>query len=632
MSLLDPPLRLRTFGGLVLQHRDRELAGAALQARRLAILAIIAVAGERGVTRAKLLGILWPETNEARGRQALSQALYALRRDCGTDALVLGTESLRLNPAVITSDIAELDRAVAAGDRERTATLHGGAFLDAVYVAGAPEFERWVDQQRARFAGVAERAMEHLAADADARGDHAAAATWWRRLTAIDPLRTRAALGVMEALAAAGHRAEALRHGEQFAKASREDLGAEPSAAVVALTERLRAQGGESSDPPMLGGRYVLEREIGRGGMAVVFLARDLRHGRPVAIKMLHPEASATLGRDRLAREIVVTAGLRHPHILPLFDSGESEGALFYVMPYVEGESLRSRIAREGPLPVAEATQLGREVAEALHHAHERGLIHRDMKPENVLLSEGHAVVMDFGIARRLSAANNETLTQHGLVLGTPAYMSPEQISGDADIDARSDVFALGCVIFEMLTGRPPWIAANAQSLLAKRFVEEPPPLGALRPDVPEALAKELRRALAVDPAERHPSAAALGVALREAVVPDVRPREEARTAMLPAPTSDVIGRARELETARALLARADVRLLTFTGAGGSGKTTLALQLASHVAGSFADGVRFIDLTAVSDAARVLPATADALGAREREGQAPFHAGRRMAR
>ena len=480
MSLPSPPLRLRTFGGLTLQHRDRELAGAALQARRLAIIAVIGAAGARGLTRAKLLGIFWPEIDEARGRQALSQALYALRRDCGTDALVLGTETLRLDPSVITTDIDEMEGAVAAGDRERIAALHLGPFLDGVYVAGAPGFDHWVDEQRARHAGAAAQAMEQLAVDADRRADHAAAADWWRRLTALDPLRTRAALGVMESLAAAGHRAEALRHGEQYVEALREELGAEPSAAVVALADRLRAQDGSGGGAPPLGGRYVLDREIGRGGMAVVFCARDLRHDRIVAIKMLDPQLGATLGRDRLAREIMVTAALRHPHILPLFDSGESDGTLFYVMPYVEGESLRSRLARDGTLSVGESTRLAREIAEALHHAHEHGVLHRDVKPENVLLSEGHAVVMDFGIARRLSAADSEALTQHGLVLGTPAYMSPEQITGDAEIDARSDVFALGCVLFEMLTGRPPWIAANAQSLLAKRFVEEPPSLRTL--------------------------------------------------------------------------------------------------------------------------------------------------------
>src|SRR5262249_40028033 len=212
---------------LSLERRDAALSGAALQPRRLAVLAVLAVAGERGMPRAKLLGYLWPEIDESRGRHALSQALYALRNDCGTGALVVGSETLKLDTAVVESDVSEMERALAARDLERIARVHVGPFLDGLYIAGADEFERWVEELRSHYAASAERAIEKLGTEADARGDYARAAEWWRRLVNMDPMHTRAALGVMQALAATGHRAEALRHGEEYARRVREELGAE---------------------------------------------------------------------------------------------------------------------------------------------------------------------------------------------------------------------------------------------------------------------------------------------------------------------------------------------------------------------------------------------------------------------
>ncbi len=259
-----------------------------------------------------------------------------------------------------------------------------------------------------------------------------------------------------------------------------------------------------------LADRYRIERGLGAGGMATVYLAEDLRHKRRVALKVLRPELTHALGPERFLREIETTANLRHPHILPLYDSGQAGEFLFYVMPYAEGETLRDRLDREKQLPVAEAVQITREVADALGYAHSRGVIHRDIKPENVLLESGHAVVADFGIAKAVSAAGGETLTQTGLALGTPLYMSPEQAAGGQDLDGRSDLYALGCLLYEMLTGEPPFSGPTVESLVHQHLSATPRDVTQLRPRVPREIAGALDRLLAKNPADRYTTAVEL--------------------------------------------------------------------------------------------------------------------------
>jgi tetratricopeptide (TPR) repeat protein len=249
--------------------------------------------------------------------------------------------------------------------------------------------------------------------------------------------------------------------------------------------------------------RYTIERELGSGGMATVYLAHDLRHDRPVAIKVLRPELAAVLGAERFLNEIKVTANLQHPHILPLHDSGEADGFLYYIMPYVEGETLRDRLEREQQLSLDDALRISREVADALSYAHSRGVIHRDIKPENILLQSGHAVVADFGIARAIDRAGGETLTATGLAVGTPAYMSPEQAAGSKDVDGRGDLYSLGCVLYEMLAGEPPFTGPTVESIVRQHLTVEPPNITAIRPAVPAQVAATLERALAKTPADR---------------------------------------------------------------------------------------------------------------------------------
>jgi TolB-like protein/Flp pilus assembly protein TadD len=261
--------------------------------------------------------------------------------------------------------------------------------------------------------------------------------------------------------------------------------------------------------------RYTLERELGRGGMAVVYLARDLRHDRPVALKVLLPSLARSLGAERFLREIRTAARLQHPHVLSVHDSGETDGQLWFTMPYVDGETLRRRLEREGQLPLSDALRIAREVAGGLDFAHRHGVVHRDVKPENILLSDGHALVADFGISRTLAGDEAGVgLTETGVSVGTPAYMSPEQATGQP-VDARTDVYALGAVLYEMLAGEPPFTGPTPQAVIAKRFHTEPVPLRAVRPTVPEHVEHAVIRALARVPTDRFASTAELGRALQ---------------------------------------------------------------------------------------------------------------------
>lgn len=277
-----------------------------------------------------------------------------------------------------------------------------------------------------------------------------------------------------------------------------------------------------------LAGRYTVERELGRGGMATVYLAHDPRHERRVALKFLNPELAASLGPARFLQEIRLAAGLVHPHILPVYDSGDAGGLLYYVMPVVEGESLRDRLRREKQLPVEEAVQITRQIADALAYAHGRGVLHRDLKPENILFEAGHAILSDFGIARAVTAAGGPHLTQTGFLVGTPTYMSPEQGSGAQQLDGRSDIYSLGCVLYEMLEGKAPFTGMTAMEVLLRHSTDPVPPLRA-RSGVPHTVKDALLRALAKAPANRFETATQFAEALRKGPSGESNVRERRR-------------------------------------------------------------------------------------------------------
>jgi serine/threonine-protein kinase len=346
-----------------------------------------------------------------------------------------------------------------------------------------------------------------------------------------------------------------------------------------------------------LSDRYRIERELGSGGMATVYLAEDLRHARRVAVKVVRPDLSALLGADRFLNEIRVTANLQHPHILPLFDSGETDGLLFYVMPFVEGEALSDRIERDKQLPVEEAVRIAREVASALDYAHRHGVIHRDIKPANILLQDGTALVSDFGIALAVSNAGGARLTETGLSLGTPYYMSPEQATGDRQLDARSDVYSLGAVLYEMLTGDPPHTGSTAQAVIAAVVTEQPRDVATRRPRVAPHVAEAVHRALEKLPADRFPSAAEFSRALEGPAAATgrtaaYRAARAPRRRWLPVALG-LAGVAIGLAAGRLLLAPAAERetrtRLTFTGDASFPATTADGHWLAYVRGSCAD-------------------------------------------
>lgn len=547
-------LRLATFGGLSLVGDGEAVPAAMLQRRRLALLAVLAVAGQRGVRRDRVLGLLWPERPDDRARHVLSQAVYALRREGGASGIAVGGDELRLDPGAVTSDVADFETALARGDLEVAAALYDGPFLDGFHLPDAPEFERWAAAERERLARAFAGAVEALATAMARRGAHGAAAGHWRRLVAAAPLSASATVGLVEALVARGDRAEALRAVEVHAALVREELGADPAPVVAEWRARLRAPvaGAASMAAPsptrdgaptpaspderaaatdahaasasdddgerarlelLVGARWAVGEPCARGSIATSYSARDRGTGEEVVLHVVDPRVATTGDVAAVLTLCERLAAFTTPLVEPLLDCGGAPRLLFFVTRPVAGESLRDRLARERMLPIGDAARIALDVARALAYAHARGVVHGDLRPKHVHLGAAHAQLGGFVGARALHG-DGDRRSSVAVAVGAPAYLSPEAFTGEAPIDARGDVYALGCILAEMLTGEPPFGREASHAVVARKLSQPPPSLRALRPSVPETLERIVHTCVARVRADRYESAAALVAAL----------------------------------------------------------------------------------------------------------------------
>lgn len=513
-------IEFRTLGTLDLRRTNGpELDSLLAQPKRVALLAYLCLAGPHGFHRRDtLLGLFWPDANETRARASLRRALYVLRLALGEGAFhSRGDEEISPNYDLIWCDAVAFEQLLAANKPMEALELYRGELLPGFFLDEAPEFGRWLEDERKRLRSSAARAAR-LATETQESDDNLTAAVCWaRREAELTDNDERTVRRLMTLLARVGDRAGALQVYDELVARLASEYEAEPSVETRTLGDQLRK--GRSPSPSTAGGRpatphptagesqpsngYEIEREIGRGGAATVFLAKDLKHGRSVALKVLRPEVAVALGTKRFLDEISIAARLNHPNIVALLNSGEIDNTPFYTMPYVEGETLRARLGREGALRVDDALRIARDVADALAYAHARGVVHRDVKPENILLDNGRALVTDFGIARAITEASSQRLTQPGLTMGTAAYMSPEQADGPGDVDGRSDIYSLGCVLYEMLTGDPPFAGSSKQSVLARKVSQPAPPLRGVRESVSAGLEQTVLKALERKPADR---------------------------------------------------------------------------------------------------------------------------------
>ena len=531
-------LRLNTFGGLVLQQDGQLHTGPASQRRRLALLAVVAASGRRGTSREKLVSLLWPDSDAEAGRHSLYQALHAIRRSLGRDEVFLGSTTLQLNPELITCDVAEFEEAVEQGAHERAGRLYKGPFLDGFRLEGAVEFDEWQDAERVKHAREFAGALESLAAAAAARQDHAAAARWWRRLAAAEPVSTRAALGLIETLVASGDRVGALQFAGVHSALVRQHLETDPDPAVDQWITRLRA-GDVPAPPPAtapapsrprgatgvedaraaaaqeletirraLADRYQVADKTSETTMLLTFSARDRRDTRTVDLHVISPRLASLAPADRVLEALERMASLHDPRIIPLRDYGVTSGTIFFATAPVEGTSLRERLARDRQLPLDLATSITTDLVDVLVYAHGRDVRHGDLRPKHVLLARTGVSVASLGLVEALDLATSRgTSGSTAVTIGAPAYLSPEQLAGETTADERSDLYSLGCVVYEMLAGETPFGGSNLASLLSRKLTQAAPAVRAHRESVSLALDAFVARCLARLPADRFQSA-----------------------------------------------------------------------------------------------------------------------------
>lgn len=466
-------IRFRLLGSLELSRDDgTEVASVLAQPKRLALLAYLATSPSAYHRRDRLLAMFWPEQDDARARESLNTAIRFLRRELGRSVIVSrGIDEIGLNAEMCWCDTVAFRAALEGQLFADASALYRGDFLDGFYVSNAAPFEEWMERTRSQLRSDAARATRLVAEERERSRHYTTAVSAARRALELSGEDERVLRQLLELLERLGDRAGALFAYDSFERRLAEEYSAEPSGETRALIARIRSRSEMVSDSTKTSGTaispavslpWVIEREIGRGGMAIVYLARDTAHDRPVALKVLRSDRLSP-GAEYFLREIRITARLAHPRILPLIDSGVREGAPYLVTPFVDGESLRDRLTRTGPLRQQDAVQIAIGIAEALDYAHRAGVVHCDIKPENVLLTDGQVVVADFGVARAIGLTIDSSA-----VAGSREYMSPEQRAPNSELDARSDLYSLGCVLAELLAGEVPRDGRHATELLER--------------------------------------------------------------------------------------------------------------------------------------------------------------------
>ena len=529
-------VRLTTFGGVALTRDGSLVVGAATAQRRLALLVLLAGSGERGISRDALAALMWPDSDAEDARHSLHQVLYTTRQAIGADDLFLGSATLHLNPARVECDVWEFEAALRTRQLELAATLYRGPFADGFSVRNAPEIERRLDALRAGFARDWASAVESLARAAAERRDHAASARWWYRLAEEDRLSARAARELIAALVASGEPVRALQFALVHEALVRQETGRPPDAEIAQWIQRLRADhpegrhdtpshgamavpSGDGGDTESLrrrqatrlagalGRHYRLERLLEEGSIITSYAAvATAGIGREVEVHLLQPRVAAMSNVDRFVASLRRAASLTDPHVLPTFDVTFANDLLFFVGARRGARSLRERLRRERALPIRDALAIGRAITLALAHAHERDVHHGDLRPKHVSFVGDTAVIGGFGVADGLCSGPESGSGTTMIFTGSPSYLSPEQLSGEVHVDARSDVYAFGCILYHMLAGEPPLGRRSHARLISRKLWESPPPLRLLRANVPERIEEVVGRCLMPVPADRYAS------------------------------------------------------------------------------------------------------------------------------
>jgi DNA-binding SARP family transcriptional activator len=533
-------VRFRLLGCIDLRDENgTELRSVLAQPKRLALLAYLAISSPRGACRRDtILAMFWPELDQERARRALNKSVHFLRRALGNDVVVSRTaEELVVTGERLWCDVVALEAAAKTSDHETATELYSGEVLPGLFVEDAQPFEKWLEGERARIRSIVARAARSLAEHNEASGKLTSAVSSARRAVELSSGDERVVRELLQLLDRLGDRAGALQAYERFAARLSTEFGAEPAAETQALIARVRARADAFASlaseavasstvegdlrerlQAALGSGYTIERELGGGGMSRVFVVFEHALRRRVVMKVLAPEFAEGVSIVRFRREIQLAAQLAHPHIVPVLFAAEAAALPYYTMPLVEGESLRKRLETGEVLSIADVVAVLCDVAQALAYAHSHNIVHRDIKPDNVLLVEGSALVCDFGIAKAIVAArsgpSSDPLTRVGTSIGTPEYMAPEQAAGDPHANHLADIYSFGVMAFELLSGRPPFHDMTPQALLTAHISKQPRSIRELRADTPADLAKIVMQCLEKQPAARPTSAAVLVEAL----------------------------------------------------------------------------------------------------------------------